>query len=230
MQFVLQGGDYDGMQAIIIRPAKAFNFNGLPEEVRARIYRHYFAPNNVVGATIALEGKRKSNGEVYAKVYADGSKNRVALLAANREIYDKALPILYAHNLRFESTSTLMEFLSNIKDVRPHITSVTIHPWVKTTSKTAMGILAESPRISSLTIDSGVYNEGDPAKAAKQFYDHAYKFLEAVGAAKGDPTAGVDVLEFGKQAFKYKDDKKNEKSWSHQLVEEFKDALREKLR
>lgn len=226
----MQDGEYDGMQAILIRPAKAFNFNGLPEEIRARIYRHYFAPGGIIGGTIVLEGKRKSNNEVYAKTYADNSKNRVALLAANKEIHSKALPIFYAHNLKFENTSTLMEFLSSIKDVRPHISSVTIKTWIKTTSKTAMGILAESPRIAMLHIDSSVYAEGDPVKGAKAFYDQAYKFLEAVGAAKEKPEDAVNVLSFGKQALKLKDDKKVEKPWSEKMVEEFKEALRKKLR
>lgn len=229
LQFVIDSGEYEGFQAILIRPAKAFNFNGLPEEVRARVYRHYFAPIGT-GNTITLEGKRKSNNEVYAKTYADGSKNRVALLAANKEIHDKALPIFYDHNLKFENTSTLMEFLSNVKEVRPLITAVTINNWVKTTSKTAMGILAESPRITRLRIESGLFTEGDPAKAAKFFYDQAYKFLEAVGAVKGDPTAGVDILSFGKQALMYKDDKKNAKTWSNDLVEDFRKELRMKLR
>lgn len=227
---MLQGGEYDGMQAIIIRPAKAFNFSGLPEEVRVRIYREYFAPSGIKGSPIPLEGKRKSNNEVYAKSYADGSKHRVALLAVNKDIYAKALPILYSHDLKFESTSTLMEFLSNCKDIRPHLTAVTVRTWIKTTSKTAMGILAESPRLARLTVEAGIHADGDPTKAAKVFYDHAYKFLEAVGAVHGDPAAGVDVLHFGKAAFKYKDDKKVERPWSAQLVQEFREALREKLK
>lgn len=77
-------GPLEGFQAIIIRPEKAFPFLNLPKDVRARVYRWFFAPKGVSGGGIPVEGKR-ANKDVYAKGYADGSKNRVALLAVNKE-------------------------------------------------------------------------------------------------------------------------------------------------
>ena len=226
----MDDGPYSGMQAIIIRPAKSFPFLRLPEEVRANVYRYYFAPKGIVDDPIILEGKRSSNKEIYAKAYADGSEYRVALLAVNHEIHDKALPIFYAHRLKFENTTSLLDFLGQVRDVRPHITSVEIKQYIKLTARPALSILAESPRIKRLHFDAGVFSEGDASKAAKQFHEHAYKFLEAVGAMEKDPEAGVAVLSFSRGAFKYKDDKKVEKSWSQSMVDDFKEALRTRLR
>ena len=93
-----------------------------------------------------------------------------------------------------------------------------------------MHFLADSRNLTKLRIDTNIFSEGDPAKAAKAFYADAYRFLENIGAAKGDKVAGVDVLEFGKQALQYKDDKKNAKPWSSVMVEEFKELLRNKLK
>ena len=57
-----------------------------------RIYDQYFAPKGVLGDAIAIEAKRSCskskdvNKDLYAKIYADGSKQRVAVLAVNKEV------------------------------------------------------------------------------------------------------------------------------------------------
>jgi hypothetical protein len=73
-------GEFEGQQAVIIKPAKAFPFERLPEEVRERIYKVYFAPGGVIGNDIVLEGRRSSR-DVYAKSYSEGSKNRVSQIS-----------------------------------------------------------------------------------------------------------------------------------------------------
>ncbi|KAK5116284.1 hypothetical protein LTR85_009256 [Meristemomyces frigidus] len=227
---VLTEGPFAGQQAIIIRTAKALPFLQLPKEARARIYSFYFAQKGVVGESIVLDGKR-ANKDVYAKTYAEGSKNRVGLLGVNKEIHAEAVECFYGHTLKVESTSTLLDFLSQIPtSVRPLLRSLEIKTYIKTTSRNAMHFLAEARNLGRLHIDQGVFNEGDPLKAAKAFHADACKFLEAIGNAKGSKDAGVDVLEFGKQAFQFKDDKKNLKPWAEELVEEFKENLRGKLK
>ncbi|KAK5736116.1 hypothetical protein LTR17_007638 [Elasticomyces elasticus] len=222
-------GPYEGFQAILLRPAKAFPFLKLPKELRLRIYGFYFAQKGVVSEGIVLDGKR-ANKEAFAKTYAESMKNRVGVLAVNKEIHEEAIPIFYAHQLRFESTTTLLDFLSQIpQSVRPLLKNVYIKSWIKTTARNTMHCLSDSPNITKLHIDAGIHAEGDPIKAAKNFWGDAYKFLEAIGSAKGDKVAGVDVLEFGKNAFQFKDDKKISKPWSAPLVEEFKENLRSKL-
>lgn len=78
-------GPFEGYQAILLRPAKAFPYLKLPKEVRARIYGFYFAQKGVVGEAIVLDGKR-ANKDIYAKTYAESSKDRVGLLAVNKEV------------------------------------------------------------------------------------------------------------------------------------------------
>jgi hypothetical protein len=73
-------GDFEGQQAVIIKPAKAFPFERLDKEIRERIYKVYFAPGGVIGNDIVLEGRRSSR-DVYAKSYSEGSKNRVSQIS-----------------------------------------------------------------------------------------------------------------------------------------------------
>ena len=224
-------GEWEGYEAIILKPAKPFPFMKLPKEARASIYAYYFAPSRVTDNKIVLEGKR-SNKDIYAKQYSEGSKYRVGLLTINKEVYEEAIPIFYNHVLRFDSTTTLLDFLGQLPNtVRPRITKVSIKSFVKTAARNAMHFLAESPGLAMLEIESGVFAGDDPTKAAKEFYDAAYKFLEAVGGRKGNKTAGVDVLSFGKEAFLHKagEDKKK-RAWDEEDVEEFKTALKAKLK
>ena len=196
------------------------------------IYTFYFAPNRITNSEIALEGKR-TNKDIFAKMYSEGSKYRVSLLTVNKELYDEALPILYNHTMRFESTTTALDFLGQLANtVRPRITNISIKSYLKTSARNAMHFLAESPAITNLYIESGVYAGDAPAKAAKEFYDAAYKFLEAVGARKGDKTAGVDALVFGKGALTFKpgEDKKKRELWDEEMVEEFKEELKARLK
>jgi hypothetical protein len=79
---ITEGPD-SGHQAIILSPAKPFEFLNLSVEARNRIYGHYFDITR--GADkLVLDGKRSSNKEIFAKTYSEGSRNRVALLAVSK--------------------------------------------------------------------------------------------------------------------------------------------------
>lgn len=114
--------------------------------------------------------------------------------------------------------------------MRPLLHSLEVKGYVKTNSRNALCCLAEAKNIVRLRFESGVCSDGDPTKAARAFFGDAQKFLEAIGASRGVKDAGVDLLEFGKQALTYKDEKKNAKPWADTLVKEFKDNLRGKLK
>ncbi|EGP87492.1 uncharacterized protein MYCGRDRAFT_93404 [Zymoseptoria tritici IPO323] len=127
---ILDSGPYAGQQAIVIRPSKPFEFLGLPDEARNRVYRFYFASAGSTTDRISLDGKRTSNREIYAKTYAGGSKYRVALLAVNKQITAEALPLLYLHPLRLENTALTVDFLSELsKSTVSHLTSIEIKSW-----------------------------------------------------------------------------------------------------
>ena len=230
-QITFSEGELAGYQAVILRPAKPFPFLKLSKEIRKRIYDLYFAPKGVLNSDITVEAKRASNKELYAKQYAEGSKDRVALLAINKEVYEEAIPVLYDHTFKLESSVTLLDFMGQLPNsARGRFNKISIKTYVKTQGRTAMHFLADWANITHLYIDSGVVLEGDPAKAAKTFYIDAYKFLEAMGARKGDKAAGLDVLSFGKQAFTYKDDKKTSRPYSNDMLADFRKHLKAKLK
>lgn len=115
------------------------------------------------------------------------------------------------------------------RETRALLRSIVIKQWIKTTSRNCMALLSEAPNLNRLRIENGVFNDSDSGKAVKSFHAESYKFLEAVGNAKGKNDAAVDILIFGKKAFTFKDDDKQVKPWSKQLLDEFKDNLRAKL-
>lgn len=205
----------------------------LPKEARKRTYDIYFAARGVVNNPIIVEARRKGKDtkELYAKNYADGSKNRVALLAANKEIYEEAIQVFYANTITFESTTTLTDFLCQLEPtLRARLTNIAVNAWVKTTSHNAMVLLAEARNMRSLHIDSGIMTDDDVAKAVKYFWGNIIKFVEAVNAAKGNKAAGIDIIKFGPKAFNYKDDKGTVKPWSNEMVAELKDMLKGKVK
>ncbi|EME44115.1 hypothetical protein DOTSEDRAFT_24207 [Dothistroma septosporum NZE10] len=227
---ILTDGPYAGHQAILLRPAKAMELMKFPEEVRNRIYRHYFACQAIQNEEVVLDGKRKETKEAYAKTYADKQKDRVALLRVNKEVSNEALGIFYAQPIKFESTASVIDFIGLVsKDILPRLRLVEIVNYKSQSARNAMHFLAEAKNLTRLTIRSGVYSDGDPVKAAKSFHGDTYKFLTAVGAAKGDKTAGVDILHFATGALTYRDANKATKNWSEEMVEEFKENLKKKL-
>ena len=85
-QILIEDGPYKGHQAIVIQPAKPFRFLDLKPEIRNRIYKQYFAMKGIINEDIVFDGKRNISKEAYAKSYAQGSKDRVALLAVCKEV------------------------------------------------------------------------------------------------------------------------------------------------
>lgn len=216
----------------------------LPNEARKRVYTYYFAPQGVIGKEIPLEGRRTNGSkDLYTKSYAEGSKNRVGLLAVNKEVFAEAVGVLYDNKLRFETTTTLNDFLAQLESaMRARLTNIVVNTWVKTTSRNTMLLLCESRNLRHLHIDSNVFSEGDPAKAARYFFSEAGKLLDTLAAAKGGgPGAGVDdrpevkeaaaeIVTFGPKALTYKDDGGKSRGWGGQMKEEFKKALVAKMK
>lgn len=89
--------------------------------------------------------------------------------------------------------------------------------------------LVPAKHLRELKIETGVGVDADPVKAAKVFYELSYKLLQALGE-KDNKAAGVDKLKFGKQAFTFLDKKDVKKPWDQELVSQFKDNLKAKLK
>nr|POE49491.1 hypothetical protein CFP56_50408 [Quercus suber] len=236
-------GKHAGRQAILLEPAKPFRFMLLTRDIRVLVYRFYLAQNGTVDEAIVFDGKR-ANKEPYAKTFAQGSKNRVGLLASCQE---------------------LAEWIAQVNQpVRLLLRSVEVVAYTKTSSRMAFHLLTEARFLTRLHIDSGISTENDPIKAAKAFYSDAYKLLEAIGStnrmldqantnSSGNAggakevnkkpndadeandeviiTDGIDILSFGRNAFVTKDSGTRKVTpWNRALVDEFKESLRAKMK
>lgn len=94
-------------------------------------------------------------------------------------------------------------------------------------------MLSESANLQRLHIDAGLSFNSTPAKTAKQFWADAYRFLQAMGAAKGDKAAGMDMITFGAGAkcFSFRQEgQKNPRPFSEDEVREFRELVGAKLK
>ena len=70
----------------------------LSPEIRQRVYQFYFLTKGQGSLPIVLDGKRKNDTkDPYAKGFAVGNKNRVGLLAVNKEVSRSARLSLKLH-------------------------------------------------------------------------------------------------------------------------------------
>lgn len=66
----------------------------LAPEIRLKVYTLYFWVKGQEVLPITLDGKRKNESkDPYAKSYAQGSKNRVALMAVSKQVKLPVTPI-----------------------------------------------------------------------------------------------------------------------------------------
>lgn len=82
-----EGQEHEGYQLVLLKPAQAFKFLKLPTEIRVRIYGFLFFTKGQGSQPITIDGKRKDDSkDPYAKSFAEGSKERVAILRVNKEV------------------------------------------------------------------------------------------------------------------------------------------------
>lgn len=202
--------EYKGCQLIILRPASAFPFMKLPAECRHMVYEAYFAAKGIIGNPVVIEGKRKGNGDVYAKAYANGEEYRVALLAASKTINAEAAPVFYHQGVKVESPAALISFLSLLdEESKSSLRRVEIQKYGKA-ARIATGLLAAScHRLERLHFEQEVTNN-EPKKAAKMFMAEMQKPLELMGTAMvyngilGHKRKVLDILSFGNDALQHK--------------------------
>jgi hypothetical protein len=160
---VIEDGPYKGCQAILIQKISfRFRLMDLPEEARVMVYRHYLE------GEISIDAKRNSNYEVYAKKYAAGSKDRVALFVANKAISQVAVQVLYEQTITFETSAFILEFLTQVSaTVRSRLRRIKIKHYHKNTARTTFDLLVDAENIETVTIENGIATDGDIKKAAK---------------------------------------------------------------
>ncbi|KAK8205584.1 hypothetical protein M8818_004957 [Zalaria obscura] len=231
---LLEDGPYKGHQAILVKPSSPFPFESLPPEIRARIHRLALAPSGDLNGKIEISGGVSSAKPIKAKAYASKDKERLALLLVSKSTLAEARPLLYQFTLSFENTGTLLAFLSQCGTaVRALLSNIEIVTWQKANAPACLHMLSESANLQRLHIDAGLSFNSTPAKTAKQFWADAYRFLQAMGAAKGDKAAGMDMITFGAGAkcFSFRQEgQKNPRPFSEDEVREFRELVGAKLK
>lgn len=225
---LLEDGPFTGYQAILIRPTQPFPFLRLPKELQLQVYQYYFAPT--CNAPLLIDSRRGLSKAPFAKKYAAGSRNRVALLAVNKEINESATPVLYHQTITFESTAFLLEYLVELPAAaREKLFHVEARVYHRPSARMALNLLAEARNINKVTFTTGVGSGHDIEKIATSFFNDSSKFLESKAANTGDRCAGMRSFDFGNMALTVKAGDQ-QKPWTPAMVKRFVEHIESKLR
>ncbi|KAI4729585.1 hypothetical protein E4T49_02704 [Aureobasidium sp. EXF-10728] len=227
----------NGLQAIIVKPSAPFPFMKLPKDVRTRILSLNLEPTTKGRIDIVTESK---SGNVKTKDYSkefkeDGHcnhvKHRVAVTQLNKEIALEARQILYSYKLRFDSTTTLLNFLSLVgEEPRKAMLTISIVNYIKATAMPCMNMLADCRNLKKIFIVGGVGTNSKPEKAAKSFFTESGRLLQAlVHAANGNKDAALNIVTFGKGCFNIKEEDQIV-DWDQEQTEEFAELITDKLK
>ncbi|KAK6003693.1 hypothetical protein QM012_009464 [Aureobasidium pullulans] len=227
----------NGLQVLALKPSAPFPFMKLPKHIRTRILTLNLAP--ITKGRIELTTDTKSGNvkaKEYSKEFKDNefcthSKHRAAVAILNKEVADEARQILYGTRLRFDTTTTLLNFLSQIgDDARKAMSTITITNYIKATAMPCMNLLADCRNLKKITIVGGVGVNSTPQKAAKNFFTESGRLLQAiVHAADGDKDAALDVISFGKKCFTIKEEDEIVE-WDEENLESFVEQITDKLK
>lgn len=125
----------------------------------------------------------------------------------------------------------MLSFLGCVGEkVRMLLTNIEVTQYTKPTALSMMMMLSECKNLQRVRLGGGVGVNQTPDKAAKQFYTEASRFLQVMGSARGDRTAGIEVLSFGEKCFTIKDDEGKLMQWDDDEVDDFTEALKARLK
>ncbi|KAF2806456.1 uncharacterized protein BDZ99DRAFT_466028 [Mytilinidion resinicola] len=123
-----------------------------------------------------------------------------SLLAVNRQICTEALPILYSNKFMLEDTTALHSFMADLRPrTRELLEDVTIHGWGYTKAHKALNhpgltMLSGAVNLKRLHFQCRIGWGNNIRKVARQVYRDGFHWLEAVGVAKGNYDAAVDII------------------------------------
>lgn len=238
----------NGLQAVVIKPSPPFPFLKLPRHVRTKIFEMNLAPTSNKGRIEVLADGKTSGAR--AKDYVKEFRHRTALASLNKQVSiytdnlslsheltpivqlaTEARIILYAFRLRFDNTTTLLNFLSTITDeARKAMVAITITSYIKATAMPCMNLLAECRNLTKVSILNGVGTNTTPQKAAKAFFTEANRLLQTiVTTAGGNKDAALNVVTFGKGCLTIKEEDEIV-AWDDDQVETFVEGVTEKLK
>ncbi|KAH0287351.1 hypothetical protein KCU62_g6028, partial [Aureobasidium sp. EXF-3399] len=219
----------NGLQAVIIKPSPPFPFLKLPRIVRTKIFQMILDPTTNKGKIeITTEGK---SGGAKAKDYAKEFKHRTAIATLNKQLASGARMILYGYRLRFDNTTTLLNFLSMIGDeARKAMVTITITSYVKATAMPCMNLLAECRNLTKINILNGVGANSTPQKTAKSFFTEANRLLQTlVNTAGGNKDAAFSIIIFGKGCLTTKEEDEIV-AWDDDESDDFVKQITDKLK
>ncbi|KAF1343693.1 hypothetical protein BDV97DRAFT_82007 [Delphinella strobiligena] len=213
---------------------KSFPFLELPPELRNKIYGYCLIdPDDIIlmskdknfRRTVVRTDSKTFHDTVSPKTRLDhgayaqkGPRQelRPAILAACKQTYGEASPLLYGQTIHVDDTMTLHTFIAGTshKD-RLLLRKIVVHYWGmgrgthKAMNHAALTLLASCTNLERVffacQIHWGSYNRSENATKfmARQLYRNGFHFLEAIGAARGNQDAGIDVVDIHDNHFSH---------------------------
>ncbi|EON61555.1 hypothetical protein W97_00770 [Coniosporium apollinis CBS 100218] len=169
-----------------------FPFMKLPTELRAQIYGHVLvAPSSVNLSYYEHHCHRFLLRRFRRRVPSTG------LLLASKMVHEEVVPILYSNNrFLFDGCDALLCFLSQIGKSRIYVKYIELGDgYMRESAYGAFSMLAQCTRLTKLAICTEGFYEGKRGRTiARAFYRDAQPWLEAVGYARRDNLAALEML------------------------------------
>jgi len=203
----------------------------LPPELRNKIYEEcltddkplYITNKDKLFRRVATRDVQWKANRLYANERQQQNVKTLvpAILAVSKSIYAEAAPILYRQSITVRDNRTLLDFVAGINPrCAAMLRDITITSWCssnshKSVNLPAMALLAArgGTNLTRLNLDCSLgyfhtWSYRPRAKTtpiskrvARKIFRDCYHWLVAVGEAKGDPYAGLDVLKIRQSNF-----------------------------
>jgi hypothetical protein len=141
------------------------------------------------------------------------SPNALALLRTCKQIRNESTPIIYAQAFSFPGTQVACEFLLKISRNRSLVRILRCDAYTSLTARTMFQLLPEARNLQKLSF-THVSSSETPRKAVNNIWNDAGAWLMAIEV--GNPTKGLEVLEFGEKAFHMRE--KDKKSGGYKVT------------
>ncbi|KAF2851570.1 hypothetical protein T440DRAFT_489127 [Plenodomus tracheiphilus IPT5] len=190
-----------------------FPFLQLPAEIRNIIYTYSLVDLHGIKLKAVNEKHRHSTARILPDGAHGGAMLRAnerlselspALLAVCKQIHWEGRDMLYGNEFVFVDTRALYAFLISLGPVGArYLKTLRVHRWGRTSTLTGYShacftALVCAVNLITFQIDDRISDAMTISGSAKQFYHDAFPWLEAVGSAKQQASAAVEILKFGR--------------------------------